>query len=113
MPAASISSFASEHGLYSGEQLALVPDGALDLSRGCGNPTGFAHLRPGEAAVDFGCGGAIDVILAAHQVGSEGRVVGVDSAAPMIGRAWENVLKAGLEEPSVSTSREAGVAPIH
>jgi ubiquinone/menaquinone biosynthesis C-methylase UbiE len=98
MQEASTSSFALEHGLYSQEQLALVPDSALDLSRGCGNPTAFADLRPGEAAVDFGCGGGIDVILAAHQVGSEGRVMGVDSAPPMIERARENALEAGLEE---------------
>ncbi|MGH9039325.1 MAG: methyltransferase domain-containing protein [Acidimicrobiia bacterium] len=95
---ASTSSFAVEHGLYSAEQLAVVPDGALDLSRGCGNPTGFAALAPGEAVVDFGCGGGIDVILAAHQVGSDGRVVGVDSAPPMIERAKENVAKAGLDD---------------
>lgn len=95
---ASSSGFALEHGLYSTEELALVPEGALDLSRGCGNPTGFSALEPGETVVDFGCGGGVDVILAAHQVGSAGRVVGVDSAPPMIERARENVAKAGVDE---------------
>jgi cyclopropane fatty-acyl-phospholipid synthase-like methyltransferase len=51
---------------------------ARDLSRGCGNPTGFAELAPGETVVDFGCGGGIDVILAARKVGAQGRVVGID-----------------------------------
>jgi arsenite methyltransferase len=84
--------------LYSEADLALVPDLALDLSRGCGNPTGFADLRPGEVVVDFGCGGGIDVILAAHRVGPEGRVVGVDFTPQMIERAREAVAKAGLED---------------
>src|SRR6266849_9943712 len=61
-------SFALDQGLYGQAELALVPEGALNLSRGCGNPTGFAHLQAGEVVVDLGCGGGIDVILAAHQV---------------------------------------------
>ena len=97
----STSNFAFEHGLYTDDQLALVPDRALDLSRGCGNPTGFAGLTRGTTVVDFGCGGGIDVILAAQQVGPEGRAVGVDFAAPMIERASENVAMSGLPEGTV------------
>ena len=89
--------FAMDQGLYSEDELSLVPDTALDLSRGCGNPTGFAALAAGEVVVDFGCGGGIDVILAAHKVGPEGRVVGRDFTPPMIERAKENVAKAGIE----------------
>jgi SAM-dependent methyltransferase len=92
------SAYAVDQGLYGDDELALVPEGALDLSRGCGNPTGFAALAGGEAVVDFGCGGGIDVILAAHKVGPEGRVVGVDFTPQMIERARENVAKAGVLE---------------
>ena len=97
-PAGSTCGYAVGEGLYSDSDLALVPDGALDLSRGCGNPTGFAGLAPGEVVVDFGCGGGIDVILAAQKVGPDGRVIGIDFAAPMIERAGENVAKAGVAE---------------
>ncbi len=90
--------YAVGEGLYSDDDLALVPDGALDLSRGCGNPTGFAALQPGEMVVDFGCGGGIDVILAARKVGEDGRVTGIDFAPQMIERAQENVAKAGISE---------------
>jgi len=64
----------------------LAPEVALNFSRGCGNPTGFENLKPGDVVVDFGCGGGIDVILAACKVGKEGRgrVVGVDFAPQMI-----------------------------
>lgn len=96
--AASPCGYAVGEGLYTDADLALVPDGALDLSRGCGNPCGFADLRPGETVVDFGCGGGIDVILAAQKVGPDGKVIGIDFATPMIERARENAAKAGLSE---------------
>jgi len=65
------SGFAVDLALYGQEELSLVPQIGINLSRGCGNPTGFANLQPGEAVVDFGCGGGIDVILAAHKVGKQ------------------------------------------
>jgi arsenite methyltransferase len=76
----------------------LAPEVALNLSRGCGNPTGFANLKPGDVVVDFGCGGGIDVILAARKVGKEGRVVGVDFAPQMIERAKKAVIDSGLQQ---------------
>jgi SAM-dependent methyltransferase len=91
-------SFAAEHGLYSQEELSLVPETAFSLSRGCGNPTGFADLQPGEVVVDFGCGAGIDVVLAAHKVGPGGKVVGVDMTPHMIERAKQAMAEANLTE---------------
>ncbi|MCH7881174.1 MAG: methyltransferase domain-containing protein [Proteobacteria bacterium] len=91
-------SFAAEHGLYGREELSLVPETALTLSKGCGNPTGFANLKSGEAVVDFGCGAGIDVILAARKVGSSGKVIGVDFTTQMIERAKQAVAEAGLTD---------------
>lgn len=91
-------SFAVDHGLYSEAELARVPDISRDLSRGCGNPCGFAKLEAGETVVDFGSGGGIDVILAASQVGPEGKVVGIDFTPEMVERAREAVTKAGLAD---------------
>ena len=79
----------------------MVPEVALNLSRGCGNPTGFANLQPGDVVVDFGCGGGIDVILAAHKVGSEGRVIGIDGAPQMIERAKQALTEAGLQDTNI------------
>ncbi len=73
----------------------------INLSRGCGNPTGFANLQPGETVVDFGCGGGIDVILASHRVGQPGRVVGLDFAPQMIKRAKQAVIESGLQEMDI------------
>jgi len=76
----------------------LAPEVALNLSRGCGNPTGFANLKPGDVVVDFGCGGGIDVILAARKVGKEGRVIGVDFSPQMIEQAKKAVIDSGLQQ---------------
>jgi ubiquinone/menaquinone biosynthesis C-methylase UbiE len=75
-----------------------VPEIGINLSRGCGNPTGFASLQPGEVVVDFGCGGGIDVILAAHKVGKQGRVIGLDFASQMIEKAKQAVIDSGLQD---------------
>ena len=78
-----------------------MPEVALNLSRGCGNPTGFANLQPGDVVVDFGSGGGIDVILAAQKVKSQGRVIGIDGAPQMIERAKQAVAEAGLQDRNI------------
>ena len=90
-----------DQGLYRDTDLSLVPEVALNLSRGCGNPTGFANLQSGDVVVDFGCGGGIDVLLAAHKVGPQGRVIGVDFAPPMIERAKQTVAEAGPHDRQI------------
>ena len=90
-----------DQGLYGQEELSSIPELALNLSRGCGNPTGFANIQSGEVIVDFGCGGGIDVILAAHKVGPQGRVVGIDGAHQMIERARHAVAEAGLQDRNI------------
>ena len=89
-------SFAAEHTLYSKEELSLVPEASLSFSKGCGNPTGFANLKSDEVVVDFGCGAGIDVILAAHKVGTNGQVIGVDFTDQMIEKARHAVADSGL-----------------
>src|SRR5271167_2621689 len=62
---------------YSPAELAAIPAGA-NMGLSCGNPTAFARLRPGETVVDLGCGGGIDVLLAAAKVGPAGKAIGID-----------------------------------
>ena len=57
----------------------------------CGNPTATANLRPGEVVVDLGCGGGIDVLLAAKKVGPAGRAIGIYMTPEMIDRARAKV----------------------
>src|ERR1044071_6759181 len=62
---------------YTPEQLASIPAEA-NMGLSCGNPTAFATLRPGEVVVDLGCGGGLDVFLAAAKVGPTGKAIGID-----------------------------------
>ncbi len=80
---------------YSSSDLADVPEGA-NLGLGCGNPTALAALKPGEVVLDLGAGAGFDAFIAAKQVGSEGRVIGVDMTPEMLARARENAVKAGV-----------------
>ena len=80
---------------YSEDDLASVPDGA-DLGLGCGNPQAIAALKPGECVLDLGSGAGFDAFLAARQVGSTGRVIGVDMTPEMIARARANQTTIGL-----------------
>lgn len=92
---------AVDEGLYTLDEIFMVPVGALGLSRGCGNPGSFANIQPGAVVVDFGCGGGIDVILAAHQAGTQGRVVGIDFTPQMIDQAKQAVAEAGLQDRNI------------
>ncbi len=95
------SGYAVDQALYGQEDLSLVPQIGINLSRGCGNPTGFANLQLGDVVVDFGCGGGIDVVIAAHKVGIQGKVVGVDFTPQMIERAKETTTEAGLQDRDI------------
>lgn len=77
---------------YSTEQLSSIPAEA-NMGLSCGNPTAYAHLRPGEVVVDLGCGGGLDVFLASAKVGPEGRAIGIDMTPEMIERARRNAEK--------------------
>jgi arsenite methyltransferase len=74
---------------YSPEELASIPAEA-NMGLSCGNPTAFARLRPGEVVVDLGCGGGLDVLLAAQKVGPTGKAIGIDMTPEMIERARRN-----------------------
>jgi SAM-dependent methyltransferase len=89
---------------YSPEDLAALPAEA-NMGLSCGNPTATAHLKPGEVVVDLGCGGGIDVLLAARKVGPQGRAVGIDMTREMIDRATANVAKAGVANAEFHLAR--------
>lgn len=80
---------------YSPEELASLPAEA-NMGLSCGNPTATANLRAGEVIVDLGCGGGIDVLLAARKVGPTGKAIGIDITPEMIERAKRNAQRAGV-----------------
>ena len=83
---------------YDPAELDAIPAGA-NLGLSCGNPTALAGLREGEIVVDLGCGGGIDVFLAARQVGPTGQAIGIDMTEDMLARARENAQHGPDGEP--------------
>jgi arsenite methyltransferase len=83
--------------LYTAEELAAVPDSAVNRALGVANHLRFADIRPGETILDIGCGGGIDPIIAAHRTGASGTVVALDFLPEMLDRTDSAAREAGLD----------------
>jgi arsenite methyltransferase len=81
---------------YPPEVLAGLPAGAIAWSLGVGHPLGHAELAEGMHVLDVGCGGGLDVLLAARRVGPGGRVTGLDLLPEMLDRARAHAAEAGV-----------------
>lgn len=55
----------------------------------------LAHLTPGEAVLDVGCGTGSLAMVASRTVGPTGMVYGIDPSPAMIARARSKAIKAG------------------
>jgi len=77
---------------YSEQDIDKVPAGA-DMGLGCGNPRAIASLQAGETVIDLGSGGGFDAFLAAHEVGENGHVIGIDMTPAMLSKARANADK--------------------
>jgi Methylase involved in ubiquinone/menaquinone biosynthesis len=69
------------------EELANVPDAAVESFAGVANPWTLGRLEPGERVVDLGCGAGTDSLIAAQMVGEHGVVTGVDMTPEMLAKA--------------------------
>jgi SAM-dependent methyltransferase len=70
-----------------GYDLAIVdglPDRAVESFAGVGNPFSLRAIQAGERVVDVGSGAGFDSFVAAHHVGPDGFVVGVDMTDEML-----------------------------
>jgi arsenite methyltransferase len=82
--------------LYSPEQLAQVPQNAIEGALGVANHLSHAEIDAGETLLDLGCGAGIDAILAAHRTGPAGRVIALDFLPEMLERTSAAAIEAGL-----------------
>lgn len=64
-----------------------------DLGLGCGLPTEFARIKPGDVVIDLGSGAGNDCFVARHACGPEGKVIGIDFTEAMIQMARANAEK--------------------
>ncbi len=67
-----------------------------DLGLGCGLPTQFAQIKPGDVVVDLGSGAGNDCFVARAETGETGRVIGLDMTPAMIDRARKNAKALGF-----------------
>ncbi|MEE9372934.1 MAG: arsenite methyltransferase [Saprospiraceae bacterium] len=66
-----------------------------DLGLGCGLPTQYAMIKKGNTVLDLGSGAGNDCFIARHEVGVEGKVIGIDFTPEMISVARKNVVNLG------------------
>ena len=86
---------------YSDAEIDSLPPGLVESFAGTGNPFSMGRLTPGENVLDLGCGAGFDTLLAARQVGPEGRVIAVDMTEAMVDKVQRMVAQAGLTNVDV------------
>lgn len=69
------------------DELAAVPEAAVESFAGVANPWELGRLDRGDRVLDLGCGAGTDTLVAAQMVGPEGRVVGIDMTREMLAKA--------------------------
>ena len=69
------------------EELARVPEAAVESFAGVANPFSLGRLQPGERVLDLGSGAGTDSLVAAQMVAPEGQVTGIDITPAMLAKA--------------------------
>jgi arsenite methyltransferase len=86
---------------YDAQELERLPADVTARFAGVGNPHAIAPLPAGATVVDVGCGGGMDLLLAALHVGPTGRAIGVDMTAEMREQAQAGARGAALTHVEV------------
>ena len=69
---------------YDRAVVEALPDVAVESFAGVANPFSLQTLARGERVVDVGSGGGFDSFIAVSQIGSEGKLVGIDMTGEML-----------------------------
>ena len=67
-----------------------------DLGLGCGLPTQFAKIKPGNTVIDLGSGAGNDCFIVRAETGETGKVIGIDFTPAMLEKARTNAEKRGF-----------------
>ncbi len=103
--------YAAEFLGYDPAALAALPSEATASFAGVGNPHRIEPIRPGETVLDIGSGAGMDLLLAARQVGPEGKAIGVDMTEAMRERAQSAARAASLTNVEVRAG-DAEALPV-
>ena len=69
---------------YDAGDIDWLPAGTVDSFAGTGRPSSMGRLHEGDVILDLGCGAGFDTLLAARQVGADGKVIAVDMTEAML-----------------------------
>ena len=69
------------------EELANVPESAVQSFAGVANPFSLGRLERGARVLDLGSGAGTDSLVAAQMVGPDGSVTGIDMTPEMLEKA--------------------------
>jgi arsenite methyltransferase len=69
------------------EELANVPESAVESFAGVANPFSLGRLERGARVLDLGSGAGTDSLVSAQMVGPGGRVTGIDMTPEMLAKA--------------------------
>ena len=69
------------------DELANVPESAVESFAGVANPWTMGRLQSGERVLDLGSGAGTDSLVAAQMVGADGHVTGIDMTPEMLAKA--------------------------
>jgi len=82
---------------YDTQVVEGLPDRAVESFAGVGNPFSLRRLQQGERVVDVGSGAGFDSFIAATQVGSTGRVIGIDMTPEMLAKSRATATQLGFD----------------
>jgi SAM-dependent methyltransferase len=69
------------------DELANVPESAVESFAGVANPFSLGRMNGGECVLDLGSGAGTDSLVAAQMVGEAGHVTGIDMTPAMLKKA--------------------------
>jgi SAM-dependent methyltransferase len=78
------------------QELANVPETAVESFAGVANPWTMGRLAPGERVLDLGSGAGTDSLVAAQMVGEDGHVIGIDMTTAMLQKAQAAAAEMGV-----------------
>jgi arsenite methyltransferase len=81
---------------YDADRLAAIPALSTDSFAGVGNPLSISPIEQGQTVLDVGSGSGTDLLLAATQVGSTGRAIGIEMTPEMADRCRAAIAASGI-----------------
>jgi ubiquinone/menaquinone biosynthesis C-methylase UbiE len=93
--------YAAEFLNYDSAALDRLPLQSTASFAGVANPHRMGPIGKGAVVADIGCGAGMDLLLAATDVGKQGRAIGIDMTESMREKALSSARIAGLENVEV------------